>query len=218
MKQQLSSRLRKLKVLSGPYKSFDVCNLPSHPVELFLSWLNQAIESNEIEPHAMTLSTVDHEGFPDARVLILKNVQDNQFYFASSSESRKGEQLKFNPLAALTFYWPTLGKQIRIRGTVQQMGTEVNAEDFLARSIGARAIALTGKQSKALIEGENIEDTIQEMKKKIEQNPDVVSPDWTLYSVSAKEIEFWQGDEERKHTRIQYTFQEDKWVIKQLWP
>ncbi|OMF48556.1 pyridoxine/pyridoxamine 5'-phosphate oxidase [Paenibacillus peoriae] len=114
--------LRSLESLSGPFPSFDVNMLPETPGELFLQWLNLAIENGVKEPHAMTLSTVDANGYPDARVLILKNVVNDTFYFASSSESRKGQQLKRNPQAAITFYWPMLGRQIRLRGMVEDRG------------------------------------------------------------------------------------------------
>ncbi|MGG4499193.1 pyridoxine/pyridoxamine 5'-phosphate oxidase [Brevibacillus reuszeri] len=142
--------LKSLQSLSGPFPLFDLNLLPENPGELFLQWLNVAIEKGVKEPHAMTLSTVDADGYPDARVLILKNVVDDTFYFASSFESRKGQQLKRNPKAALTFYWPALGRQIRLRGTVEDMGDEAGAADFRERSVEARVVALTGNQSRDL--------------------------------------------------------------------
>ncbi|MCR8630613.1 pyridoxine/pyridoxamine 5'-phosphate oxidase [Paenibacillus radicis (ex Xue et al. 2023)] len=125
-----NERLRGLKSLTGPFQAFDTSRLPENPGELFLQWLNLAIENEVKEPHAMTLSTVDADGYPDARVLILKDVVGDAFYFATGSESRKGQQLKGNPHVALTFYWPQLGRQVRIRGTAIDMGKEMGRQIF----------------------------------------------------------------------------------------
>jgi pyridoxamine 5'-phosphate oxidase len=210
--------LRCLKSLSGPFPSFDVNLLPENPGELFLQWLNLAIENDVKEPHAMTLSTVDADGYPDARVLILKNVVDDTFYFASSFESRKGQQLKRNPKAALTFYWPILGRQIRLRGTVEDMGDEAGAADFRQRSAEARAVALTGNQSRELVREEELEYSLAEQREIISLNPDITALNWRLYAINLREAEFWQGDTDRKHTRIQYYWSEEQWKHRRLWP
>lgn len=89
----IKNLLRTLKVLNGSFSDFHTDNVPETPHELFIKWLHTAIREDVLEPHAMTISTVDHDGYPDARVLILKNIDDNGWYFATSSESRKGKQL-----------------------------------------------------------------------------------------------------------------------------
>jgi len=210
--------LRGLKSLSGPFPSFDVNRLPETPEELFLQWLNLAIENGVKEPHAMTLSTVDADGYPDARILILKNVVNDTFYFASSFESRKGQQLKRNPQAAITFYWPMLGRQIRLRGTVEDMGDEAGAADFLQRSAEARAIALTGNQSRELVREEELEYSIAKQKERISHDPTITTRNWRLYAMNVREAEFWQGDTHRKHTRVQYYWSEGQWKHRKLWP
>jgi len=166
----------------------------------------------------MTISSVDQDGYPDARVLILKQVVDEAFYFASSSESRKGRQLEDNPHVALTFYWPALGRQVRIRGKAADMGNEAGADDFRKRSAGARAVAMTGRQSQELESEEVLNSSIDAQKERIQRDPDVVTPHWRLYAVNAQEVEFWQGDSGRKHTRIRYELQEGKWKQHRLWP
>ncbi|MEC0126569.1 pyridoxine/pyridoxamine 5'-phosphate oxidase [Paenibacillus pabuli] len=218
MSDKPSELLRGLKSLSGPFLNWDTEQLPGRPGELFLEWLRLAIDHEVKEPHAMTISTVDSEGFPDARVLILKDVVDEAFYFASGSESRKGQQLGSNPHVALTFYWPALGRQIRIRGTAEDMGAEAGAADFRKRSAGARAVAMTGRQSQELESEEALEHAIAAQKERISRDPDVTTPNWRLYAVNAKEVEFWQGDPERKHVRIQYVLQHGQWKHQRLWP
>ncbi|NUU79814.1 pyridoxine/pyridoxamine 5'-phosphate oxidase [Paenibacillus xylanilyticus] len=213
-----SELLRSLQSLSGPFPSWDMEYLPDRPGKLFLDWLRVAIDSDVKEPHAMTISTVDQDGHPDARVLILKNVVDDSFYFASSAESRKGQQLKDNPHVALTFYWPALGRQIRIKGTAEDMGDEAGADDFRKRSAGARAVAMTGHQSQELGSEEVLDSSIEAQMERIQRDPDVVSPQWRLYAVNAEEVEFWQGDPERKHTRIRYQLRDGQWKQHRLWP
>jgi pyridoxamine 5'-phosphate oxidase len=128
----LRDRLRALKVLQGPFLPFDIESAPDDPTLLFLHWLETAIAHEVPEPHAMTLSTADQDGFPDARVLILKNVDSLGFHFAISAASRKGRQLSARPQAALTFYWQKLARQIRVRGVVVDLGPEASAADFAA--------------------------------------------------------------------------------------
>jgi pyridoxamine 5'-phosphate oxidase len=218
MSNKPSDLLRGLKSLSGPFPTWDTEQLPDRPRELFLEWLRLAIDYGVKEPHAMTISTVDSNGFPDARVLILKDVVDEAFYFASGSESRKGQQLENNPQVALTFYWPALGRQIRIRGTAEDMGEEAGAADFRKRSAGARAVAMTGRQSQELESEEELERAITAQKERISRDSDVITPNWRLYAVNAQEVEFWQGDPERKHVRIQYILHQGQWKHQRLWP
>jgi pyridoxamine 5'-phosphate oxidase len=139
MNTDLRSTLRALPVLSGTAPEFDPAQCPDDPTALFAEWFRAAIQAGVAEPHAMTLSTVGADGHPDARVLILKDVDDAGWHFAVSSASKKGADLSSNPVAALTFYWPQLVRQVRLRGAVIADPPDVTAADFLARSDGARA-------------------------------------------------------------------------------
>jgi pyridoxamine 5'-phosphate oxidase len=115
----LRELLRRLPVLTGTAPAFVAAQAPVDPLDLFTEWLCHAIDSGVAEPHAMTLSTVDETGRPWARVLICKDVTpDGGWHLAVSSVSRKGRQLTANPVAALTFYWPQLGRQIRVAGAI----------------------------------------------------------------------------------------------------
>lgn len=183
-----------------------------------MTWLEEAINSKVSEPHAMTLSTVDSDGYPDARVLILKNIDERGWYFASSSESRKGNQLKANPKSALTFYWKEVGRQIRIRGKVMEAEPNESAKDFLHRGVTAKAIALIGKQSSVMDDPESFNRLLDEKFRLLEREPETIYPGWTLYRVEAFEVEFWQGNEERKHIRVRYKFEQGNWKIDSLYP
>lgn len=215
---ELRARLRELPVFEGELPVFEVSGAPSHPAELFLRWLEEAIERGVREPHAMTLGTVDGEGRPSSRVLILKGLGDGRWEFAASSASRKGRELAGSGWAALGFYWSELGRQVRVRGRVLAAGTDRSAADFLARSEGARREALAGTQSEVLKDPADLEAALREADALIEQNPRVVAEEWTLYGLAADEVEFWQADAERRHTRLRYLLREGAWLREQLWP
>jgi pyridoxamine 5'-phosphate oxidase len=210
--------LRGLESLPGPYQAFDVTQAPIEPNALFLEWLGAAINAGIREPHSMTLSTVDADGHPDARVLILKNVDGHGWHFAITRTSPKGRQISHTANVALTFYWPALGRQVRIRGAAQDMGPEARAADFLARPHGSRAGALLGRQSDVLASDQELEDGLAEQLERLKEDPQLVSPRWAVYAVLPDTIEFWQGHEERRHVRLRYQRNGSAWTTERLWP
>ncbi|WP_433256182.1 pyridoxine/pyridoxamine 5'-phosphate oxidase [Streptosporangium sp. CA-135522] len=209
--------LRALPVFPASMPGFDTAGAPDDPDELFVEWLEAAIAAGVPAPHAMTLSTVD-DGRPAARVLILKNLTGGEWQFATGSTSPKGRQLAAHPHAALTFFWPTIGRQIRIRGAVRPADRADSARDFLGRPPGSRAEALIGRQSQVLADPAELDAALAEAYAKVEDDPDLVAPHWTLYGVRAEQVEFWQGDPERRHTRLRYSRAGDAWSKQTLWP
>lgn len=183
-----------------------------------MSWFGQAVEAGQLEPHAMTLSTVDADGVPDARVLILKDLTDEGWWFASSSASIKGVELTANPVAALTFYWPTVGRSVRIRGNVTRGSEEANARDFSRRGLGARAVALGSQQSEPLASRDESEAAIAAAARELDAHPQLVSPTWTLWCVAPTTVEYWQSDADRRHQRLRYSRQGQSWSTTLLWP
>ncbi|GIH22680.1 pyridoxamine 5'-phosphate oxidase [Acrocarpospora phusangensis] len=211
--------LRGLPVFADELPVFDVDSAPASPVALFVDWLKAAIEAGVPEPHAMTLSTADAAGRPSSRVLICKDIDvDGCWYFAANRASRKGRELAVNGHAALNFYWPRQGRQIRVSGPVQPTGPERSAADFLARSPGSRAEALAGRQSEILTDPGELATAVEEAQNKIAATPDLVAQDWTLYAVRANEVEFWQANRERCHIRLQYVRDDSSWIHRRLWP
>ena len=210
--------LQSLPSLAGLLPSFDLDSAPGDPDFLFKEWLRDAVDSGITEPHAMTLSTTDPSGRPSARVLILKNLDGGLWQFASGSGSRKGKELADNPWAALTFYWPVLGRQVRVRGAVTVANAEDSARDYLNRSPSARAAAKLSRQSDVLGSREERDLAVAEATEEILRDPNFVAPEWTVYGVRADEVEFWQGDKQRNHTRLRYTSTGDGWSTDLLWP
>jgi pyridoxamine 5'-phosphate oxidase len=166
----------------------------------------------------MTLSTVDADGLPDARILILKNVDELGFHFAISSASRKGRQLSIRSKAALTFYWQKLARQVRVRGLVTDLGSAVGGADFEARPLGSRAAAMLGRQSDVLSSVEELDAALTASLQQLKIDPTTVSGLWRVFAVSIDEIEFWQGASDRRHERLRFRREGSHFVRERLWP
>lgn len=212
------SFLRALPVLSGNAPPFDIASAPAEPLPLFIEWIEQAAQAGVREPHAMTISTVDTAGMPRARVLILKAIDQDGWHFAASSVSQKGRDLSANPAAALTFHWPEVVRQVRVVGAVADDGDQVSAADFLGRPVGSRAMALTLRQSRPLVDPAEIDAEIEKAHRKLADDPELVPDEWVSYAVRPAQIEFWQGSPDRKHQRLSYQRFGDGWERTQLWP
>jgi pyridoxamine 5'-phosphate oxidase len=214
----LRELLRGLDVFAGDIPAFDLAPLPADPRELFVEWLLAAVKAGVREPHAMTLSTVGEDGGPSARVLIVKDVSPDGWHFAADAGGRKGRELAAHPAAALTFYWSPLARQVRVRGRVSPGTAEAGAADFLARSPGARAEALLARQSTPLADLATRDTAVRGAAARIADEPGLVAPGWTSYTLRAETVEFWQGDRERRHTRVVYTRTDEGWKRGLLWP
>ncbi|MEU7334761.1 pyridoxal 5'-phosphate synthase [Streptomyces sp. NPDC007074] len=218
--QDVRSWLRGLEVFAGPLADFDPDAAPADPVALFLDWLRAAVAAGVPDAHAMTVSTVAEDGGPDARVLILKNVDRTGWQFAAHAGSPKGRQLSGHPRAALTFYWPLQGRQVRLRGAVEPASAGQSAADLLARSESARAEVLLGRQSGHLESAGERERAFQDALARVESDPRLVSPEWTLYTLVPVHVEFWQADKGRLHNRLRYERPDpaSAWRRHLLWP
>ena len=197
--------LRGLPVFAGELPDFHPDQAPGDPVDLFADWLAAAIAAQVPEPHVMSLATVAVDGRPSSRMLILKDVEpEGRWYFASTSTSRKGRELAERPYAALGFYWPQMGRQIRIGGRVEPAGRERSQADFLARPPASRMEGLVGRQSDVLANPAELAAALDAARAEVEADPQRVAPAWTLYGLRADEVEFWQGDKDRRHIRLRY--------------
>ncbi len=210
--------LRNLPVFDRPLPDFDTDKVPDEPVGLFVSWLRQAIDAKVIEPQVMTLSTVDAQGRPDARTLILKDVSDGSWQFATSATSTKGAQLAASSQAAMSFYWREQGRQVRLRGQVSVADRATRDADFLARSDAARIASLVGRQSAVLPDPAALASAMEAARRRLADDPRLVAPDHTVYVLNPTEVEFWQGDHQRQHIRLRYRRSGAGWVTERLWP
>ncbi|WP_406000153.1 pyridoxal 5'-phosphate synthase [Streptomyces sp. NBC_00829] len=198
--------------------AFDPAEAPGAPTALFHRWFAEAVQAGQPEPHTMALATVDERGRPDLRTLMLHDADERGWHFASHATSAKGRQLAAHPEAALGFYWAAQGRQIRIRGRVTAAGSTESQADLHARSTGALAAALTGRQSEALASLAELASASEAAWERAQAEPDAPVPTWTRYVLQPYEAEFFQGDARRQHVRLRYRLDTGSWVRELLWP
>ena len=189
------------------------------PIELFKIWLAKAREVEPINPNAMTLATVDKAGVPNARIVLLKTIDERGATFFTNTESVKGDELKHAPSAALCFYWRRLARQIRLRGSVEPTTVEEADKYFASRARGAQIGAWASDQSRELAEMDRLKARVDEFGRKYE-GQDVPRPaHWSGYRVVPKEIEFWVERPFRLHERLVFALGLDgEWGTRRIYP
>ncbi|QQM41602.1 pyridoxine/pyridoxamine 5'-phosphate oxidase [Streptomyces liliifuscus] len=210
--------LRTQRVWDTELPGFTPDTAPAEPLPLFEQWFAEAVAAGQTEPHTMSLATADEEGRPDVRIVMLHGADEEGWHFASHAGSRKGRQLAARPYAALGFYWPVQGRQIRVRGRVTVAPPEVAHADLHARSTGALASALVGRQSEVLGSSEELERASEAAWRRAQEEPGAPAPSWTVYVLAPDEVEFFQGDPHRRHVRLAYHRTKSTWHRELLWP
>ncbi|MER5989426.1 pyridoxine/pyridoxamine 5'-phosphate oxidase [Streptomyces viridosporus] len=198
--------------------ALDPAAAPAEPLPLFTRWLAEVAAAGQREPHTMSLATADADGLPDVRIVMLHGADADGWSFATHAHSRKGGHLAVRPYAALAFHWPALGRQVRLRGPVATAPAEEAQADLHARSTGALAAALTGRQSDLLGSVEELARASDEAWERARREPDAPAPSWTLYRLRPDEVEFFQGDARRRHVRLRYRRTGEGWARELLWP
>ena len=192
-------------------------DLHQDPIQQFRNWFNQALSAQVMEPNAMTLATVDPNGQPSARIVLLKDISQRGFSFYTNYQSRKGRELQQNPRAALTIFWPALERQVCIRGSVEKLSREESEAYYKSRPIGSRLGAWVSSQSEPIAGRELLEKRLAEVTSQYGEDPPL-PPYWGGYVLSPITVEFWQGRPNRLHDRFLYTRQEKDWKLERLSP
>lgn len=193
-------------------------HLDSHPVVQFRSWLNEAIEAGIHEPTAMVLSTASQAGRPSARIVLLKEVDNEGFTFFTNYESRKGIQLSENPFASLLFFWPELERQVRIEGAVSKTSPGRSDMYFQNRPEGSRIGAWASPQSRRIPNREYLENLESDYRMLFRSKQTERPEHWGGYTLMPSYMEFWQGRENRLHDRFEYLLNGNIWEIYRLAP
>lgn len=199
--------------------SLDVNNVSEDPIVQFQKWFKEALASEVPEPNAMNVATVNSDGRPSSRIMLLKGVEHNKFVFFTNYQSDKGQALEQNPACALTFFWPELERQVRIEGIASRIDEKRSEEYFQSRPRGSQIGAWASPQSTLLDNRDILEERVRQMEERFKDYKVLPKPkQWGGFEVDPMLIEFWQGRPSRLHDRIRYIRTDNVWKIYRLSP
>lgn len=193
-------------------------DLKADPIDQFNYWLEQAIEAKLTDPTAMTVATVDKDGQPFQRIVLLKNVEKDGFIFYTNLGSRKAQHLEDNSKISLHFPWHPLERQVHITGTAEKLSTLENMKYFSSRPKDSQLAAIASKQSSRISARGVLEGKYLELKQKFAKGEIPVPSFWGGFRVRPESIEFWQGGEHRLHDRFLFSKHDQSWDIDRLAP
>lgn len=188
------------------------------PIGLIIDWLADARAHEPNDPNAMALSTVDADGAPDCRMVLLKDIDARGLTFYSNAESAKGLQLAGNPNVALLFHWKTLRRQIRVRGTVQPVTPAEADAYFASRARESRIGAWASDQSRPLPDRATLEAAVDRETARFDGVDPSRPPHWTGWRVIPRSVEFWRDRPYRLHDRLRFDRAVDAWTKTRLQP
>lgn len=193
---------------------------PDEPFALFRQWFDEAVSTEKppVEANAMTLATVDAEGRPHCRVLLLKGLDDQGFTFFSNYDSAKGQQVAATGLGAMTFFWPTLERQVRIEGRVVKVSAAESDAYYQVRPLGSRLGAWASPQSQVIADRAELETLLAQTQQRFADAAPGCPPHWGGYRLLPERVEFWQGRSSRLHDRLDYRLEGNAWVRQRLAP
>ncbi|OLO05530.1 pyridoxamine 5'-phosphate oxidase [Salinicola socius] len=178
---------------------------PDTPLSLFEAWLEQATESEGLDANAMTLATVDSEGHPHARIVLLKGFDSQGFRFYTNYQSQKGNELAHVPSAALVFWWPALQRQVRVEGNVERVDAQQSDDYFAGRPRKSQLAAWVSQQSVEIPNRDWMRERLSRFEQVYKDQDVERPPHWGGYLLVPHTIEFWQGQRSRLHDRVRYT-------------
>ncbi len=194
-------------------------NLTENPMELFKIWFDEAEAIDTVaENNAMTLSTIDAYGYPKNRVVLLKKFNDQGFVFYTNYRSEKGRSILRHPKVSISFFWPSLERQVIVKGAVEKCAEETSDQYFASRPRGSQLGAWVSHQSESIRDRAVLKQRLQEMELKFEGKP-IPRPDfWGGFLIKPRMIEFWQGRPNRLHDRFKYSCRDQNWEVTRLAP
>lgn len=199
--------------------TLDISTVNADPLIQFEKWFDEALKAQVTEPNAMTLSTVNSDGKPSSRVVLLKGIEEKKLVFYTNYQSKKGREIEKNPVCALLFFWPDLERQVRIEGVISRVDPATSNAYFQSRPRGSQIGAWASPQSSPIKSREILEERFQQIEKKFANEGVLPKPQqWGGYAVEPLMFEFWQGRASRLHDRIEYIKSDDQWKLNRLAP
>ena len=191
-------------------------DLTVHPFDLFKSWMTDALEQIS-EPNAFVLSTVNTEGKPSSRVLLLRDLDDKGFNFFTNYNSQKSQDIESNPYVCMNFFWYELERQVRVSGRIEKLPSEASEDYFNSRPYESKIGAWSSPQSSVIesrkVLNKNVKDFSSQYTEDVPR-----PPHWGGYCIVPDKIEFWQGRSSRLHDRFVYSLEGEEWKIVRLAP
>lgn len=202
------------------YGGFDlnIKGADKDPYVLFEYWLDEIVKTDNYDPTAMLLSTLDENGAPDSRVVLLKGIDQGDFLFYTNYTSSKAKQIDNKPNVSLNFFWPYMARQIRIKGIATKLNEKQNDDYFYSRPRLSQIAAIASPQSQVISSRLELEDNMNQLIEKYGQEPIIRPEHWGGFSVEPSEIEFWQGRDNRLHDRLIYKKDSTLWSVERLAP
>ncbi len=191
------------------------------PQDLLKSWFKEACEkadNPETQGTAMTVSTVDPEGSPSARVVLLKSFTENGFVFFTNYDSKKGRDLATNPRVSVNFHWPHLGRQVHVFGTAAKTSRKVSENYWNSRPRESQISQCISKQSRPLAESTSLEELYNSYANQWANQPIPCPENWGGYEVTPTSYQFWVAQPNRLHQRVESTWENNQWNTYELYP
>lgn len=193
-------------------------DLDPNPHRQLECWLREARAAEVDDWNAMTLATIDSEGGPAARIVLLKGLDERGIRFFTNYESDKGRQLTAEPRTAAVLFWPTLGRQIRVTGCATPLSSNESDEYYASRPLESRLGAWASPQSRPLASREELESTLEATRERFRNGAPDRPPHWGGFLLEPTSFEFWKSRPFRLHDRFRFTRSGDAWVNQRLAP
>ncbi|MDX1454380.1 MAG: pyridoxamine 5'-phosphate oxidase [Gammaproteobacteria bacterium] len=193
-------------------------NLLHDPFAMFQNWYADAQPGVQGDPTQMTLATADASGRPSARIVLLKELDSGGFVFYTNYSSRKGADLAANPQAALLWWWPHQGRQVRVEGSIEQVPDTVSDAYFASRPRDSQIGAWASEQSSALRDRASLEERVAQFEKRFDGQDVPRPPHWGGYRLRPDHFEFWQMGDARLHDRFGFDLDGGDWLVERLNP
>ena len=193
-------------------------SVAADPFVQFANWFDEYLSSQPTEPNAVVLSTVDEAGHPSSRVVLLKGFDARGLVFFTNYGSKKARDLKQNPRAAMTFFWPELERQVHVCGVAEKVSREETETYFATRPVESQIGAWASEQSVVLESRAELMERFKAARERFTGGEIPCPPFWGGFRIVPNRFEFWQGRTSRLHDRISYELSEGIWIIQRLSP